>query len=90
MTKEKLKDYLCVVPRKHFLRDGCNIIQKELMPFSFIVDLIHVNVDGGNIFVATLDPFILQHKRIHLIKSMHIIISLQSYIFNLFNGYLYM
>lgn len=56
--------YLCVIPRKHFLRHRCNIFQEELVPLFFKVDLIHVNINSGDVLVATLDPSVLQNGEI--------------------------
>lgn len=55
--------YLSVIPRKHFLGHRCNVFQEELVPLFFKVDLIHVNIDCGDVLVAALDPRVLKTKR---------------------------
>lgn len=52
--------YPGVVTRKHFLRYGCDVVQKEFVPFFVKVDLIHVDIYGGDVLIATLDSGILK------------------------------
>lgn len=51
-----------VVARVHLHCDGRDVLQEELVPLLLKVDLIHVDVDGGHVLVAALDPFVLSGK----------------------------
>jgi len=52
--------YLGVVPREHLLCDGGNIVQHQLVPLFLVAHLVHVDVDGGHVLIATLDPRVLE------------------------------
>lgn len=60
------RSHLGVVPREHFLCYGCNKLQQELLPFLFKVDLVHVDVDGGDVLIAPLDSGVLGNKPIQM------------------------
>lgn len=60
------RSHLGVVPREHFLCYGCNKLQQELLPFLVKVDLVHVDVDGGDVLIAPLDSGILGNKPIQM------------------------
>lgn len=36
------------------------------MPLFIVVDLIHVNIDSGDVLVATLEPTVLQRANISI------------------------
>lgn len=52
--------HLGVVARVHLLCDGRDVLQQELVPLLLKVDLVHVDVDGGHVLVAALDPRVLR------------------------------
>lgn len=56
------QSYPGVVAGEHFLCYRCYVLQQELMPFLLIVNLIHVDVDGGDVLVAALDSVVLKNK----------------------------
>lgn len=55
-----LKPYLGVVSRIHCLCDWGDVIQQKLLPLFLIIDLSHVDINGGDILIAALDPCVLQ------------------------------
>lgn len=59
------RSHLRVVPREHFLCYGCNVLQEELLPFLFKIHLVHMDIDGGDVLVASLDSCILTKKAVH-------------------------
>lgn len=58
-SKPGALSYPGVVAGKHFLCYRGDVIQEEFVPFLFIVDLIHVDIDGGHVLIAALDSVIL-------------------------------
>lgn len=48
-----------VVARVEFLRHGGDVLHQELVPLPLKVDLVHVDVNGWHVFVATLDAVVL-------------------------------
>lgn len=59
--------YLGIVSWVQFLCDGCNIVQKELVPFSFKAYLVHVDINSWDIFIASLYSTVLKmnHENTH-------------------------
>ena len=52
--------YLGVVPREQLLCDGSHVVQQQLVPLLLVAHLVHVDVDGGHVLVAPLDPLVLR------------------------------
>lgn len=52
--KGQFKLGLGVVSWVEFLCDGCNIVQKKLIPFSFKANLVHVYVNSWDILISSL------------------------------------
>lgn len=48
-----------VVAGVELLRHGGNVLHQELVPLPLKVDLVHVDVNGRHVFVATLDAVVL-------------------------------
>lgn len=49
-----------VVARVELLRQGRDVLHQELVPLPLEGDLVHVDVDSGNVFIAALDAVVLE------------------------------
>ena len=54
--------YLGIVSWVQFLCDGCNIVQKKLIPFSFKANLVHVYVNSWDILISSLYSAVLKQN----------------------------
>lgn len=57
-----------VVAWVEFLRHGGDVLHQELVPLPLKVDLVHVDVDGWHVFVATLDAVVLDVTKENLVS----------------------
>lgn len=49
-----------VVARVELLCHGCDVLHQELVPLPLKGDLVHVDVDSGDVFIAALDAIVLE------------------------------
>lgn len=49
-----------VVARVELLCHGRDVLHQELVPLPLEGDLVHVDVDSGDVFIATLDAVVLE------------------------------
>ena len=54
--------YLGVIPWIHLFAHRCNKFSEEIEPVFLIVDLLHVDISGRDVLVATVKPFILRNE----------------------------
>lgn len=57
--------YLWVVAWVKFLCDWDNVVLQELKPLPLKLDLVHVNVYCGHIFITSSQTLILVHTHTH-------------------------